>query len=114
MGGITVYTDEAPIVKNTTGIVVQTKEQVLRDVTSACIHCARCVDACPVNLLPTRIASYSDLGKYEECEHLYAMNCIECGSCAMVCPSKRHLVQLIRYSKLQIQNMCTAEARGGD
>jgi Na+-translocating ferredoxin:NAD+ oxidoreductase subunit C len=113
MGGIAVYTDEAPIVKSTTGIVVQTKEQVLRDETSACIHCARCVDICPVNLLPTRIASYSDLGKYDECDHLYAMNCIECGSCAMVCPSKRHLVQLIRYSKLQIQNMC-AEARGGD
>ncbi|MCQ1536289.1 4Fe-4S dicluster domain-containing protein [Methanosarcina sp. KYL-1] len=113
-GGVAVYTDEAPVVKNTTGIVVQTKDEVLRDEAGACIHCARCVDVCPMNLLPTRIASYSDLGRYEECEQLYAMNCIECGACAVVCPSKRHLVQLIRYSKLQINNMCAAEARGGD
>jgi electron transport complex protein RnfC len=110
MGGIAIYTDEAPVVKNTTGIIIQSKEEVLRDEASACIHCARCVDACPVNLLPTRIASYADMGKYEECEQLYAMNCIECGACAVVCPSKRHLVQLIKYSKLQINNMFAAGA----
>ncbi len=110
MGGVAVYTDEAPVVKNTTGIVVQTKAEVLRDETTACIHCARCVDICPMNLLPTRIASYSDIGKYEECGQLYAMTCIECGACAVVCPSKRHLVQLIKYSKLQIHNICVAEA----
>lgn len=110
MGGVAVYTDAAPVVKNTTGIVVQAKDEVVRDEAIACIHCARCVDACPMNLLPTRIASYSDLGRYEECEQLYAMNCIECGACAVVCPSKRHLLQLIRYSKLQIHNMCAAEA----
>lgn len=110
MGGIAIYTDEAPVVKNTTGIIIQSKEEVLRDEASACIHCARCVDACPVNLLPTRIASYADMGKYEECEQLYAMNCIECGACAVVCPSKRHLVQLIKYSKLQINNMVAAGA----
>ncbi|KKG09737.1 Rnf electron transport complex subunit RnfC [Methanosarcina sp. 2.H.A.1B.4] len=110
MGGIAVYTDEAPVVKNTTGIVIQTKEEVLRDESIACIHCGRCVDVCPVNLLPTRIASYSNLGKYEECEQLYVMNCIECGACAVVCPSKRHLVQLIKYSKLQIHNLSAAGA----
>jgi electron transport complex protein RnfC len=105
MVGTAVYTDETPIVKNTVGIVVQSKGEVLKDETSVCIHCARCVDICPVNLLPTRVASYSELGKFEECENLYAMNCIECGSCAMVCPSKRHLLQLIRFSKLQIQKL---------
>lgn len=110
MGGVAVYTDEAPVVKNTTGIVIQSKEKVLQDTPLACIHCARCVDVCPVNLLPTRIASYADLGKYEECGQLYAMNCIECGACAVVCPSKRHLVQLIKYSKLQIHNLSAAEA----
>ena len=112
MGGIAVYTDEAPVVKNTTGIVIQSRAEVLQDTSIACIHCSRCVDVCPMNLLPTRIASYADLGKYEECEQLYAMNCIECGACAVVCPSKRHLVQLIKYSKLQIHNICAAEAMG--
>lgn len=109
MGGVAVYTDEVPIVKNTTGIVVQAKEEVLRDEAMPCIHCARCVDACPVNLLPGRIAVMADCGMYEKCGEYYALSCIECGECAAVCPAKRHLVQLIRYSKLQLQKMNEAK-----
>lgn len=109
MGGVAVYTDEVPVAKNTTGIVVQTKDEVLRDEATECIHCARCVDVCPINLLPGRIAVMADCGMYEKCGEYYALSCIECGQCAAVCPAKRHLVQLIRYSKLQLQKMNEAK-----
>jgi len=46
---------------------------------------------------------------YEKCGEYYALSCIECGECAAVCPAKRHLVQLIRYSKLQLQKMNEAK-----
>lgn len=105
MGGVAVYTDEAPVVKNTVGLVVQTKSEVLRDVSSVCIHCARCVDVCPVNLLPGRIAVMADQGMFDKCGEYYALSCIECGECAVVCPARKHLVQLIRYSKIQLQKM---------
>ncbi len=107
--GVALYTDETPVSKNTTGIVVQTKDEVLRDVSSPCIHCARCVDVCPMNLLPGRIAVMADQGMYEKCGEYHALSCIECGDCAAVCPAKKHLVQLIRFSKLQLLKMC-AEA----
>lgn len=107
--GVAIYSDESPVAKDTTGIVVQTKDEVLRDVSSACIHCARCVDVCPMNLLPGRIAVMADQGMYEKCGEYYALSCIECGDCAAVCPAKKHLVQLIRFSKLQLLKMC-AEA----
>jgi H+/Na+-translocating ferredoxin:NAD+ oxidoreductase subunit C len=57
-----------------------------------------------MNLLPGRIAAMADMGMFDRCREYFALNCIECGECAVVCPAKRHLVQLIRYSKLQIMN----------
>ncbi|AKB27297.1 Electron transport complex protein RnfC [Methanosarcina siciliae C2J] len=104
MGGVAVYTDEAPVVKTTVGIVVQTEAEVLRDEANVCIHCGRCVDVCPMNLLPGRIAVMADQGMFDRCREYFALGCIECGECAVVCPAKKHLVQLIRYSKLQIMN----------
>ncbi|MCL7415475.1 MAG: SLBB domain-containing protein [ANME-2 cluster archaeon] len=97
--GIAQFTDEVPVTKATTQIIVQSEDEVLRDKPGPCLHCARCVDVCPANILPGLIASQSDIGRYDECEKLHANSCIECGLCSMVCPSKRHLLQLIRYSK---------------
>ncbi len=99
MTGTAQFTDEVPVTKATTQIVVLSDDEVLRDKTGPCIHCARCVDVCPANILPGFIASYADIGRYDECEKLHVHSCIECGLCASVCPSKRHLIQLIRYAK---------------
>lgn len=99
MTGTAQFTDEVPVTKATTRIVVQSEDEVVRDKTGPCVHCARCVDVCPANILPGFIASYADIGRYDECEKLHVQSCIECGLCSMVCPSKRHLIQLIRYAK---------------
>ncbi|MBW6519229.1 MAG: RnfABCDGE type electron transport complex subunit C [ANME-2 cluster archaeon] len=99
MTGTAQFTDEVPVTKATTRIVVQSENEVLKDKTGPCVHCARCVDVCPVNILPGFIASYADIGRYNECDKLHVQSCIECGMCSNVCPSKRHLVQLIRYAK---------------
>lgn len=100
--GIAQYTDDVPVVKQTAGIVVVDKKDVLRDEVYPCIHCARCVDVCPVDLIPSRIATYSDQGRYEECRGMHVMNCVECGECAVACPSKIHILQLIWRAKVAI------------
>ena len=101
--GLAQYTDDVPVVKQTAGILVQTKSDVLRVDPVECTLCARCVDVCPVELLPTRLAIMADQGKFEECRMMHVMNCVECGKCAVVCPSKIPLLQLIRYAKLAIE-----------
>jgi len=100
--GVAQYTDEVPVTKVTTAITVQGPDEIHYDETIACIHCARCVDVCPVELVPSRLAALSDQGRFDECRQMNIVNCIECGKCAAVCPSKIHILQLIRYSKESI------------
>jgi len=97
--GVAQYTDEVPVTKGTTKISLQKPEDVLRDEAEACVHCARCVDVCPVDLIPSRLAVMADQGRFDECRQFHIQNCIECGRCAGACPSKIYILQLIRYAK---------------
>ncbi|OPY18294.1 MAG: Acetyl-CoA decarbonylase/synthase complex subunit alpha 1 [Methanomethylovorans sp. PtaU1.Bin073] len=101
--GVAQYTDEVPVTKTTTRITLQKLEDVDTDETIACTHCAACVDVCPVDLLPNKLAALADQGRFDECHEIYIDNCIECGNCSVVCPSKIHILQLIRYAKDAIE-----------
>jgi electron transport complex protein RnfC len=101
--GVAQYTDQVPVTKGVTRISIQKPEEVIRDESIECIHCARCVDVCPVELIPSRLAVMADQGRFDECRQIYIENCIECGDCAAVCPSKIHILQLIRYAKDAIE-----------
>jgi electron transport complex protein RnfC len=97
--GVAQYVDDVPVTKTTLSITVQDQAEVLRDEPLVCVHCARCVDVCPVELIPSRLAALSDQGRFDECRQMYVDNCIECGKCAAVCPTKIPILQLIRYAK---------------
>ncbi|SFM86072.1 Rnf electron transport complex subunit RnfC [Methanolobus profundi] len=101
--GVAQYTDQVPVTKGTTRISLQKPEEVIRDESMECIHCARCVDVCPVELIPARLAVMADQGRFDECRQIHVENCIECGDCAAVCPSKIYILQLIRYAKDAIE-----------
>ncbi|WP_406670335.1 Rnf electron transport complex subunit RnfC [Methanolobus sp. ZRKC4] len=101
--GVAQYTDQVPVTKGTTRISLQKPEEIIRDQPVACIHCARCVDVCPVSLVPSRLNVMADQGRFDECRQMHIGNCIECGRCAVVCPSRIHILQLIRYAKNAIE-----------
>ncbi|MFC1517133.1 electron transport complex subunit RsxC [Candidatus Margulisiibacteriota bacterium] len=88
MMGLSQSTLEVPIMKGSSGVLL------IDAVTPAeenCIRCGRCVDNCPLDLLP-----YDEFDKVND-------NCMECGLCAYNCPAKRHLVQRIKMLKLERQ-----------
>ena len=93
---------DIPVIKGTSGILALTGEDVYLAESSPCIRCAKCVDHCPVQLLPTSIALASEHEMFKKAEKLHAMDCFECGCCAFVCPSKIPLVQWIRIAKAEI------------
>jgi len=64
-----------------------------------CIRCGRCVNICPMNLMPLMYAAYAKNGKYEVLREYYISSCIECGSCAYVCPSAIPIVAYIKTAK---------------
>jgi electron transport complex protein RnfC len=100
--GTTVTSLELPVMKGTSGILCLTKKQAVLPEESSCIRCAKCVDACPMNLVPSILNSYSIRREYELFEENNGMDCIECGCCSLVCPAKRHLTQSCREGKRTI------------
>jgi electron transport complex protein RnfC len=67
-----------------------------------CIRCARCADACPVNLQPQELYWFSKSNNFESARNYNLFDCIECGCCTYVCPSNIPLVQYYRYAKSEI------------
>ncbi|WP_434655679.1 electron transport complex subunit RsxC [Thermoanaerobacterium thermosaccharolyticum] len=102
MMGIAQYSIDVPVIKGTSGILVLPEDRIALKDPKSCIKCARCVDACPINLLPLFISAYSLKNDFDKCEEYHAFDCIECGSCSYVCPSKRPLVESIRLAKREI------------
>lgn len=102
MMGVTIYSLATPIVKGTSGILVLPRRFIKNHEPLSCVRCGRCVDVCPMNLIPTIIAEYSRLKKIELAEKEGALDCMECGSCSYICPSRRPLVQWIRIAKSEI------------
>jgi len=102
MMGIAQFTDDVPVIKGTSGILVLNKKDSQRPEPSNCIRCGKCVDVCPSGLQPLMISKNSLLRRFDDAEAYNAMDCIECGSCSFVCPSKRPLVDAIRVAKQEI------------
>lgn len=91
-----------PVTKGTNGITVLTHEDVRREKETSCVRCGRCVDACPMKLVPTKLAMAARYGKVTLAEKYNITACFECGCCTYVCPANIKLVQLIRTGKAQI------------
>lgn len=103
MMGQAQWDKEAPISKNTSAVLVLSdyfdRESKLEAV---CIRCGKCVDSCPIRLMPNEISAYVMKGKIEKASELGAENCIECGCCTHVCPGGLPVTQLVSRAKTDI------------
>ena len=102
MMGLAQITDAVPVIKGTSGILIQLKNEVHIEDVYPCIRCSSCVDVCPMGLIPNMIGKLVNAGKYEMAEEMGLMFCIECGCCAYVCPSKRPLVHTFKMGKREV------------
>lgn len=102
MTGPAQYRLDLPVMKGTSGILVQTRAEVEKPDYGPCIRCGKCVDACPYNALPNYLGLYAEHDQLAETEKLGIFDCRECGSCTYVCPSGRPLLQLIKNAKSKI------------
>jgi Na+-translocating ferredoxin:NAD+ oxidoreductase subunit C len=99
MMGVAQYDFSAPIMKATSGIVVLTREEVEMNTETACLNCGKCVEACPVNLVPTKLVKLIRAGRFEDAAAMQVSVCMECGTCAYLCPANIPLVQWLRLGK---------------
>ncbi len=99
MMGIAQYTDDVPVIKSTTGVVLLDEREARELEEKPCIRCGACVRECPMNLEPCLINQASVRGSWKQAKDLGCLDCIECGLCNYVCPSSRQLVQSIKRAK---------------
>jgi len=99
MMGKAVFSDQLPVVKGSSGILVIRKSMAPEATEFACVRCAKCIDVCPAILEPTSLVKMAKRNAWEETDKNHVMSCIECGSCVYICPAKIPLIQYIRRAK---------------
>ena len=105
MMGLTQPNLNVPVIKGTSGILILEEDSSHLPEEEPCIGCGRCVEVCPVHLLPTTLQLLVNNEKFDEAENLHIMDCIECGSCAFICPANRYLLHGIRFGKRRILDL---------
>lgn len=103
MMGLSQWDPGIPVIKGTSGILAWESPRQITEF--ACIRCGRCVEHCPMTLVPTQIMKHIKYGQLSEAERWGALDCVECGCCQFSCPAKIPLVHWIRLGKNQIMSL---------
>jgi len=99
MMGMCIYDLDIPVVKGTSAILALSDEEVGLKETSPCIRCGKCVQKCPMHLMPLTLNMYAMNKDLEMCEKYNIMDCIECGVCTYLCQTGQNVVQNIKIAK---------------
>jgi len=97
--------DRTPLTRETSAVVVLQKSAAIRELP--CVRCGRCVDACPMGLMPLDLYRLVDDGDIAGAEQRGLLDCLECGGCAYGCPSRIPLVHMFRYGKAELGRVIT-------
>lgn len=97
--GRAIFDDDIAIIKNNNAILAFDEEMSELSKETACINCGKCVQACPMMLMPTSIFKAYDRRDRADLEKLKVTLCMECGSCSYVCPAKKQLSFINRMAK---------------
>ena len=104
MMGIAIADLKTPLTKASNAVTVLTKEQIgiakFARRQTACIRCGRCLEVCPENLNPTKIAHAVKHNLLDVAERYYMSACIECGCCSYICPANIEITGYIKTGKI--------------
>ena len=115
MMGYALPDDSIPIVK-ATNCALFVSSAALNESNSAfsdqatlpCIRCGKCMEVCPVNLLPQQMYWHIRAKDFEKAQDHNLKDCIDCGCCSYVCPSHIPLVDYFRFAKTEIREQTIA------
>ena len=107
MMGIAQHTLDCGTIKGNNALTCLCKEKEKPE--PHCIRCGKCVDACPMRLMPIFLHKAQIKGDLEKLEKGNVMDCIECGCCAFTCPAGIPLVQHFRTGKKMLRDQKAKE-----
>ena len=104
MMGMAQYDLSVPTIKGVNAITVLGRRNEYAVEDSRCLRCGKCIDACPMKLMPVLMYKAMQSNDVQEMKDNNIMDCIECGSCAYTCPASVPLVLGFRVAKQMIRN----------
>ena len=110
MMGAAQYDLSVPTIKGVNAITVLGKANKFDVQDSRCLRCGKCIDACPMKLMPVLMYEALQTEDVQEMKANNVMDCIECGSCAYTCPASVPLVLGFRVAKQLIRNDAAKQA----
>jgi len=102
MMGIAQAGINVPAIKGTSAILAFGEEELTLKEEVNCFRCGKCVENCPMGLVPVQLNSYARVNDIESCVKYDIMDCIECGVCSFNCPCGNHITQRIKLTKKKI------------
>ena len=111
MMGVAMVSTDVPIVKSSAGILAFSEDMLYERPRQNCLRCGKCVEGCPMNLLPNIIKEAVVAGDIEKVEKLNVMDCIQCGSCTYVCPAEQNPLQFVRTGRAKLAAKAKQEVK---
>ncbi|MBQ8922523.1 MAG: RnfABCDGE type electron transport complex subunit C [Oscillospiraceae bacterium] len=79
----------APVLRQQNGLVAMKKYRPPKK--SPCIRCGRCMQVCPMGLMPLKLEEAYEKQDLQALRKLHVSLCMNCGCCSYICPAHRPL-----------------------
>ena len=109
MMGAAQYDLDVPVIKGSNAVTILSARNQYVIEQARCIRCGKCIDACPMKLMPVLMYKSLQSGSVEEMRSQNLMDCIECGCCAYTCPACVPLVLAFKAAKHRIREADAAK-----
>ena len=104
MMGAAQYDLAVPVIKACNAVTILGSRNRFAVNDPHCIRCGRCMEVCPMHLMPLMMYQAERHRDLEEMKKQNIMDCIKCGCCAYTCPATIPLVLSFRSAKQRIRD----------